>query len=325
MSEGEPCPNNASCKDETTCGACRNEVDTLCLENVFYICSSGTYSKSACSLGLGCHTEDKKGVCNDCNGDRCDNNSSEIGILKECMNGKYQEGKECKVNGEPVSCQSETECGKCRDGAEKCDNNSFGNGTLTKCVNGIYQDAKDCKVSGSAVSCLSETSCSECINDAVQCKDNMIQTCVSGKWVDSKKCTGDTPVCDAKANKCVAKSMNCQIGETKCSDHQIQTCDNGEWKTEICQLGCYDSTQCNSCPMNYKECKGSTLRTCLGISWKEETCEFTCEGVNGNAKCKCKPGVIYCVYTTGAQRCKEDGTWEDMSCPGGCTGGKCLL
>ncbi len=125
--------------------------------------------------------------------------------------------------------------------------------------------------------------------------------------------------CSLEGNSChynVDKSLN----EYRCKDtNTAKECQaDGLWAEVKCDFGCNNLTgQCNEC--------ASTLRTCLGISWKEETCEFTCEGVNGNAKCKCKPGVIYCVYTTGAQRCKEDGTWEDMSCPGGCSGGKCSL
>ncbi len=216
----KPCPNGASCKaDGMECGECLSNVNTKCEDGVFYKCVDGQYTNTECPLGMGCHTvssADKKiAACNECNHDKCAKSSatSEVGYITKCINGMWDDGDDnsgpCEASdGKYVSCQSETQCGECKNGDIRCKDE---NNTLI-CQNGKWVNGK-CE----GFDQICDTKTNKCIDNPNKCTPGEI-ACVPGDkdtpqtayreckeysngstyWGPEIKCEGNTPIC---ANK----------------------------------------------------------------------------------------------------------------------------
>ena len=107
------CSQNASCLTETICGVCRNDYDTACMNlgttGFLQKCVNGMYTsdlKESCFAGYSCNADkDGCGVCE--NGSKmCDNNSSGIGEIFECMEGDWIKIRSCGS----VGCTDSTSC-----------------------------------------------------------------------------------------------------------------------------------------------------------------------------------------------------------------------
>ena len=212
----EPCPNGASCKaDGDECGECLSNVDTKCEDGDFYKCVEGQYKIAECPLGLGCHTvseEKKLAVCNECSHDKCAKSSatSEVGYITKCINYMWDEGDDesgpCEAsNGKYVSCQSESECGECKNGDFYCkDENTTVVCQDGKWVNGVCEgidqicDIKTNKCIDNPNHCTpGKKVCIPGDKDTPQTAYRECQIDTDGKsyWGPEIKCEGKTPIC----------------------------------------------------------------------------------------------------------------------------------
>ncbi len=232
--QSKECPNAVSCNDDNTdCGECFDGT-TKCENNVYSICSHGKYQESACPLGLGCHTnENGRGVCNECNEDKCVNENSTskseyVGKLTRCVNHSWDISEKCQIDSNPVLCYSETQCPECKNGMFQCKDSD----TMQTCVSGKWNDI-ECK-DKTPICDPKSNLCTKlpysCSSKDKICAGNVIYTCHKSSWQASSCALG---CYDSK--QCIV----CPNGATECTDSKtLRTCLNNAWTETKCESGC---------------------------------------------------------------------------------------
>ena len=301
------------------------------------ICKEGKWVKDGAEVGY---------VCTEENSENSEN--SEAGKLIK------PDGKEeyCIIDGQKVSCKSESECGECLNGSKKPDNYICENGKWVKestevgnvCTDEnsenseagklIKPDGKEeyCIIDGQKVSCKSESECGECLNGASECRKNMNYICEDGRWKKTEEVCGgnvcieekNSQIGSVKNEKCLSGgefvSCNkdksdcgvCLNGKYKCEEvgKDRKICEHGEWKpSEKCdcdKIGTISGDKKGLC-IDYKWMKCSNWgdvvenRACL---YKDKKLWYECnaseekQGPAVDDKLLCNKNVWY--------ECKSD-------------------
>ncbi|MBQ9393999.1 MAG: hypothetical protein IJU23_00545, partial [Proteobacteria bacterium] len=176
--------------------------------------------------------------------------SSVVGVLTRCINNMWDEDSEtCEADGgKYVSCQSDTQCGVCKNNEIRCKDKN----TEQVCKNGKWFDNK-CD----ANQICDTTSNNKCVDNTNTCEtpgekrckpgdkdtpQTIIEECKESKgkryWETIKTCSDNTPVCipydyPGSGPKCVQCDVTAVLG----SEYNGYRCDpNNDRKRQSCQV-----------------------------------------------------------------------------------------
>ncbi|MBO4351023.1 MAG: hypothetical protein J6A01_08775 [Proteobacteria bacterium] len=332
------CPNNTSCKDESTCGICINGT-FKCKEGKTYQCQNGDYEfVEDCATGQ-CLDETSCLICTQ----TCAEDKDAIGEVTLTCVGKTPEKTSCSN----VSCNpAKTDCGECKRNqsgpATSCRNDASGIGYRNGCLNGEKLVDAPCE-NGYSCSSYGYT-CGDCHNGDIRCTTNnqtaVLQVCEDGTWGGTKSklevqcpnnsaCNAEGTACEGGENSiCIYPQNGNSVGTAYYADGTSKECDD---------VSCNPAqTDCGNCRLNVNGPSLSCESDSYGIGYLtgcrkgESLTNHACEG---NASCNtssscgvCHSNDWKCEENTSGigilYQCK-DGDWNNTSyetfiCPGKC-------
>ncbi len=294
----------------------------------------------------GYHQVNDSCIQNDCtDGQKFCTNKDNIGEVSTCIGGVLGVALPCRS----VSCNSDNDCGICKNGDRQCDG-----ATPQICTNGAWKDESACSAPEHGVAvCSGKGVCSYTCDNGYT--DNGKVCC---KKVSNGKITvNNSSTCSFTCNNgyhesssgCV--SDDCTDGETQCSGRVPQTCSGGVWtgsaecaSDKICSGG--SCTACasgkhvydNTCEDNSVTNCGTHGNTCTAptngtATCSSGTCGFTCPSSYTKTNTECIPNDVYCA-TNGAKQCSgqtpqvcTNNRWTnstECSSTQICSGGNCV-
>ena len=223
------CADNASCKQDGTCGDCTNDaVKPDCNDGKYSLCVAGMWTEATCADNASCKQD---GTCGDCTNDAvkdCENGDNNIGMVTICKDGQWSAEKvACPGGSGNVSCTADNQCGECLSGdSTKCEENANDPDRVGSAIL-----CKDGKWTTESAKCPRLTSCA------------MTDKCYQCYQECDKKFTGENnEACKKECGDCDSKCGECNTGTSKnCKDDSdgvgsADVCINGTWKNDNCSV-----------------------------------------------------------------------------------------
>ena len=294
-------------------GQTKCENDDVNGKGSTYECVDGNWVITACG-DKSCTLEGTCGECVDGN-TSCTTNSSNVGKIKTCTNGKYGNETTCKNS---YSCKSNgTTCGSCQNNKTRCSGLK-----PQSCTKGVWKSSAECttSVEHATATCSS----GEC---GFECNDDY---CLSSDKSSCLSIQSDLNHCGACGNVCNvanATAMKCESGvckATKCANNYVLL--DGRCEEKVCTEG---ATKCAN--------DGTTgkMYKCISNAWVEQsTCSnnYSCKS-DGKTCGSCVDGKTSCSTDSnniGQIKTCSNGVWgtekacsNNYSCKSSTACGKC--
>ncbi len=322
--EAKDC-ETGNCRSATECGECRDN-STSCSNNndgigELQICFGGVKMNVACSTSC-------KADASDCGVCVSNETNCRDGLLKTCVEGKWDAGTTCENGCEDggKTCKSSgvTEPADCKENAKKCEDrkvyvcNAGQWEWSLSCQNGCNEAGTDCATIVT----------SKCENGKTKCEENKQYLCKESDWAYQMDCPNgcDGDVCrEDVIGSCRSGDTRCQSNDPEGGYGVLETCSNGNWVPQGCvgENSCDTAhNKCGECKNGKTKCEIDSEQTCANGLWGiAKKCTNGCDG----DKCRvggistCRDGDTRCQSNDskdgyGILETCNDGIWVSHGC-----------